>query len=672
MHVPYRYTTLILLTLLALPAQFTAAVAQTAPAGSFVYGGQSSNGLLPLWASTNEQFVSPAGRLIEETTWREPGGGLVATWRVEHIGDQNAAEYRWIFENQGTAPTQALTDVAALDLIISDASRVELIHSTGGLAGPSGFVTSRSSLAQSITLSAATGRSSNKDLPLWVLHNNASNSGKYMGVGWSGQWEADFRPVAGQDAVRLTMGMSGTNIALPAGERIVSPSILVGDYQGDHQAGSNALRRVINKEYVAKLGSNRLAPPVSWNSWFTFTNNISDAMLRQQVDAVAGLGVEYFCIDAGWFTGGFDAGLGNWTVDPVKFPQGLQPIGEYVAQKGMKLGLWFEPGRAMPGSRLATEHPEWVANKQVKLEIPAARDWLFNAMCENIDAGNVEWIRYDMNQGYYQPDPLTSWNARDTATTQGLTQICYLQGEYELLDRLRTKYPDMVIESCASGGRRIDLETIKRSHTFWKSDETNNLVIARSQETGGNVFLPGGLLNTNLPGASNASTFDLHSLFAGPLGFATDWTRLDAAGRERVAQAISDYKSIRDLLNKDYYPLFPQTTSTQIWAGWEFYDPETDEGFFTILRPTESPVGSYAIRLGGVKMGKMYTLSRPDGSQAYNVAGSELLAGLVMSLEPGGSKVLRFHVLEVPEPSTLALLVTGLVGLLCYAWRKRK
>jgi alpha-galactosidase len=572
----------------------------------------------------------------------------VATWRVEHLGERAAVEYRWIFENQGTQPAKALTDVAPLDLAISNASQTQLLSSTGGLTGPldgtpPGFVVSLSSLGQPLTLSGAGGLSSNKNLPFWVLHHQPTRAGQYVGVGWSGQWAADFRPVAGQDAVRLTVGMSGTNIALPAGERIVSPSILLGSYAGDSQAGSNALRRVINDHYVAKLGEKRLSPPVSWNSWFTFNNNISDAMLREQADAAAGLGVEYFCIDAGWFTGAFDAGLGNWTVDPAKFPQGLRPIGDYVVQKGMKLGLWFEPGRAMPGTRLATEHPEWVYRNQVKLEIPEARDWLFHQMCQAIDDGHVSWIRYDMNQGYFKPDPLTAWSERDTPQTQGLTQVRYLLGEYALFDRLRARYPEMVIESCASGGRRIDLETIRRAHVYWKSDETNNLLIARSQETGGNTFLPGGLLNTNLPGASGASTFDLHSLFAGPLGFATNWTQLDSAGRERVAQAIADYKRIRHLINKDYYPLFPQTFDASQWIGWEFFDPKAGEGFLVVLRPAESPLGSATILLGGVESGKSYTLSRLDGSEAREIAGNELLGGWPIALEPGSSTVLRFH-----------------------------
>ena len=174
--------------------------------------------------------------------------------------------------------------------------------------------------------------------------------------------------------------------------------------------------------------------------------------------------------------------------------------------------------------------------------------------------------------------------------------------------------------------------------------------------------MPGGLLNTNLPGASDASMFDLHSLFAGPLGFATNWTTLDEAGRNRVAQAISEYKEVRHLLNKDYYPLFPQTTDTTVWSGWEFYDPEAKEGYFTILRPVESSVESYALRLGGVELGEMYRVSRLDGSLSFDVAGSELLAGWVISLQPGGSEVMRFQALSVPEPSSLAMLSCLFLG----------
>lgn len=638
--------------------------AQTDVCGSFVYGGQSSATLLPNWSRTATTTTSPEGRRIDATTWRDPNTGLAATWRVEHIDDsQSAVQYSWLFENKSTEATKPITNVSALDMTLSAASQKQLVSSTGGLIGPfdgstPGYVVSTSQIAQAATLSAANGKSSNKDLPFWVIHDSATNSGSYMGVGWSGQWQADFQPVSGQNSSRLTVGMPNTNISLQSGQSIVSPSILVGSYQGNQQAGCNALRRVIGDQYVAKLGNGKLAPPVSWNSWTKFGNDVNETMLKAQIDASAGLGVEYFCIDAGWFNGGFQAGVGNWTVDTAKFPNGLAPIGQYAAQKGMKLGLWFETDRAMPGTRLATEHPEWIgADNQVKLEIPAARDWMFNAMCQNIDQSGAKWIRYDCNGS----DMLAAWNARDTATTQGLTQIQFLQGEYELLDRLRAKYPDMVIESCAGGGRRIDLETISRAQTFWRSDEPGHLNVLRSQATGGNYFLPGGLLNTDLADSAafaivnDKTTFNMRSLFAGPLGFSCDWTQLDAAARDRVKTTIAEYKEVRNLLNEDYYPLFDQTLDATQWSGWEFYDPKAREGFLTILRPEGSTLGSATIRFGGLQSDQMYELSRIDGTVIQQMRGSELLSGYLVSLDAGGSDVLRFHV--VPEPSSL--IMTG-------------
>lgn len=624
------------------------AIGQSSLPASFVYGGRNSRELLATWPRACKPPVETERGIIREITWSERNSGFVAAWHVEIFKDRPAIEFRWIFENQGATPSRPISDVQALDLRFCDAGQTSLMHSTGGLSGPlngeaAAFLVRESNLKSPLALSAHAGRSSNKDLPFFVLHDPASAGGLYAGIGWSGQWQADFQPDAAGQSLRITAGMPGMNLALPAGERIISPSILLGAYRGNAQDGCNALRRVLGRHYVARLDGRRMTAPVSWNSWFTFANNISDTMLRQQMDAAAGLGLEYFCIDAGWFTGAFDRGVGNWTIDRNKFPDGLRPIGRYAEKNGMKLGLWFEPGRAMPGTRLAVEHPEWVALNQVKLEIPAACDWLFDAMCAMIDEANAAWIRYDYNQGYFPPDPLTSWNARDTAQTAGLTQIKYLQGEYALLDRLRAKYPGMVIESCASGGRRIDIETMRRAHTYWKSDETNSLPVARSQATGGNCFLPGSLLNTNLPGASSASTFDLRSLFAGPLGFATDWTRLDEAGRARVRLEIAAFKRVRYLLDQDYYPLFTQTFDLAQWCGWQFNDPETGEGFFVALRPAESPCAEASLRLHGVMADKAYHISRIDGSQPRRVAGSELRAGLATKLHPGEAEVWSYR-----------------------------
>jgi alpha-galactosidase len=294
------------------------------------------------------------------------------------------------------------------------------------------------------------------------------------------------------------------------------------------------LRRLLYQEYLPALSGKKPLPPVSWNSWFIFENGISAAMLRTQADLAAQTGVEYFCIDAGWFEGEFPNGVGNWTLNRAKFPNGLAPVGAYVAAKGMTLGLWFEPERVAANTRLAREHPQWVHGDLLDLGNPAAQEWVFQMMRQFIEEGGVKWIRFDFNT-----DPLATWEAMDPPGQRGLSQIRHIMGRYNLLDRLMRTWPDLLIEGCASGGRRIDLETVQRSHTFWKSDDTTYLPVLRFHQTGANTFLPGTLLNANLLPAN--LEFDVHSLFAGPLGLRCDWSKLNAKELQDLALIIQQY-----------------------------------------------------------------------------------------------------------------------------------
>jgi alpha-galactosidase len=443
--------------------------------------------------------------------------------------------------------------------------------------------------------------------------------------------------------MRITAGMRGTSLSLPPGERITSPSILLGLYDGDSRTGCNSLRRLLYDRYVPLLNGRKPTAPVSWNSWFVLSNSINEELLEREADVAAELGIEYFCIDAGWFDGDFPDGVGNWTVNRSKFPNGLGPIGKYVAAKGMKLGLWFEPERVVAKSRLAREHPEWVHGHLLDLGNPAAREWILKMMRGYIDEGAVGWIRFDFNA-----DPLGTWDGLDAPETRGLAQIRHVMGLYDILDRLRADYPGLLIEGCASGGRRIDLETIKRSHTCWKSDETGSLPVMRFHETGGNVFLPGCLLNANLLAIDNVSS--IHSLFGGPLGFGADLTKLSADAKDMTRKTIAEYKQLRGLLDMDYYPLFPQLRDQTGWIGWQFHDPATGKGFFVLLRPDGSPYESAQVHLGGLEKwsNKSVAITEVGSTGRSTMSGAELSRGwLARLLAPGDSKVFSYQI----EPS---------------------
>jgi alpha-galactosidase len=615
---------------------------------SFVYGGENSDKLLAQWTRAEQPLTQKQDRFIHEITWREPGKGLVARWRVEAFKNKPVMEFRWIFENEGAKPTLILSRVCALDLQANvQPNRARLLHCTGGLTGnlqaeDLGFAFSETPLGK-MTLSAAGGRSSNRDLPFFIIHDDASAAGLFAGIGWSGQWQAEFVYNRQVSRLQVTAEMPGMHLALPPGERLHTPSILLGIYSGNRSTGGNALRRVLYEDYVPHLEVRKPLPPVSWNSWFVLENTIHEDLLKQEADVAAEMGIEYFCIDAGWFDGDFPNGVGNWTINRTKFPHGLAPIGKYVAAKGMKLGLWFEPERVAANTRLAREHPEWVHKDLLDLGNAAAREWVLLMMQQFIDEGQVHWIRYDFNT-----DPLATWDGMDAPESRGLAQIRHVEGLYKLLDRLRARYPNLLIEGCASGGRRIDLETVRRSHTFWKSDETGSLPVMRFHQSGGNFFLPGGLLNANLvtPPASS----DAFSLFGGPLGFGADLVKLTPAQRNLCRNEIALYKQVRAWINRDYYPLFRQQRDLSDWIGWQFHDPKADEGFLVTIRPQESPYSSAEVCWQAVDPARTYRLLSSDGSLLATKAGKELSAGWqVPPLRAGNSQLLRYRAVTPGE-----------------------
>jgi alpha-galactosidase len=618
---------------------------------SFVYGGQPSATLLPTWQREEKPANAQSDRTLYEVTWKEPGTGFSATWRATVFKDRSAMEFGWSFANDGTSPAEPLTQVLALDLHAQPPDgRFQVLSSTGGLdgslsGGRLGFELNETD-NQNVSLGGQGGRSSNQSLPFFLIRAPGADQGVFVGVGWSGQWEAQIGQAANRD-LAATVQMPGMNLALPAGEKIIAPSILLGSFSGVASNGSNALREMLYDKYTPLLDGKKPLPPVSWNHWFILQNGISESILEKQADFAAAAGIEYFCIDAGWFDGDFPDGVGNWTVNATKFPHGIGAVGDYVASKGMKLGLWFEPERAAANTKITRDHPDWIHGNLVDFGNPQARDFIFNLIKGHYDNDHVRWIRWDFNT-----DPLGVWDSMDAPDQKGLAQIRHIMGLYDVLDRLMKACPDLLIEGCASGGRRIDLETIKRSHTFWKSDDTADIPSMRFHETGGNVFLPSQLLNTNvLPVTGPELSFDVMSIFGGPLGFQCDWPNLTDADRTELARQIAIYKTVRPLLNADYYPLFAQQRLLTTWTGWQFNDPTKGEGFFVILRPRESPYGSADIELQGLDAGATYTVTKIDSTAvkegervSRSATSAELTTPWAVTLGlPGTAAVYRYE-----------------------------
>ncbi len=223
--------------------------------------------------------------------------------------------------------------------------------------------------------------------------------------------------------------------------------------------------------------------PVHYNCWEAvyFKHNLAE--LKEIAERAAALGAERFVLDDGWFGRRDDdtSSLGDWVVDARKFPDGLGPLIDHVRAFGMAFGIWFEPEMVNPDSETCRRHPDWVlgAADQItgrhqmvlNMALPEVRDHLFDCIAAVLSAHEIDYIKWDHNRVLPTPDAAQT------------------RGTYALIDCLRAAFPRVEIESCASGGGRIDFGILARTHRVWLSDSNDALVRLKIQHNAA-LFLP--------------------------------------------------------------------------------------------------------------------------------------------------------------------------------------
>ena len=324
------------------------------------------------------------------------------------------------------------------------------------------------------------------------------------------------------------------------------------------------------------------------------------------------MGFEVFWLDAYWTKGGYPDGMGHYGFPLARaeardrFPHGLRNVGNAVRAAGMKYLMWFEPERVARGTHLAGEHPEWVislpgqSDGLLNLGIPEAREYLTKYLIAAIQQYQLAWLRID-----YNIDPLAYWRSLDQKDSNrvGMAEIRYVEGHYRMWDEIRAAYPQLAIDNCASGGRRIDLETASRSVPLWRSDSTCNLdeskprtVLLAAIE---NQVISAGL-NRYLPfstgGQIGAAPYFFRSGFNAGIAFAEDVRPRDYP-RELLRQAIAEGKRIRKYYSGDFYVLSDVTTSARDWCVWQYHRPAEQDGIVIAFRRHESPYSALTAHL---------------------------------------------------------------------------
>ncbi|WP_137136379.1 alpha-galactosidase [Rhizobium sp. FKY42] len=395
------------------------------------------------------------------------------------------------------------------------------------------------------------GRTSHDRFPMLYLEGKGQRFG--VALGWSGGHQIMIdRTDDGQRLVHLGELFEAGEVTLKQGESYQSPWAYAGP-------DPEAFHAFVRWELLNWPEGKMQARPVTLNTW---EGNYFDhrlQSLKDQASAAAQIGIERFVLDDGWFGKRDDdtTSLGDWDIDPRKYPEGLKPLVDHVTGLGMQFGIWFEPEMVNPVSRLFEAHPDWVlqvegrphllSRNQLVLDLTRAEvtDYLFEKIDAVLSNHAVSYIKWDMNRD------LTHAGGRDgRATISAQTHAVYA-----LMDRIRQAHPEVEIESCASGGGRIDYGALARTHRLWTSDCTDALERLEIQR-GASLFIPPEILGSHISASPNHQTGRRHSLsfralvaMAYHLGVELNPLELSAEEKFELSTYITEYKRLRELLH---------------------------------------------------------------------------------------------------------------------------
>ncbi|MHC4406242.1 MAG: alpha-galactosidase, partial [Planctomycetota bacterium] len=380
---------------------------------------------------------------------------------------------------------------------------------------------------------------------------------------YSGNWRLDFeKAFSGHVQVVGGINFWDTTWTLEPDQSFTTPKMVVG-YSPDGMGGaSERMHRYVRGHVLPAEFRDKLRP-VLYNSWYATTFNVNEEHQLALARVAKEIGVELFVIDDGWFKGRVNdrGGLGDWTVDRKKFPNGLQPMIRKINDLGLDFGIWVEPEMVNPNSDLYQEHPDWVLHspnrtrheRRNQLMLNLAREdvceYLSESLTKLLSENDVKFIKWDRNR------PISEAGWPDAGqTAQREVRIRFIHNLYGLIDRLRARFPDVWFETCSGGGGRADLGILSRTDQVWTSDNTDPADRLMIQH-GFSHYLPA---NTMVSWVTDKSwhqnepslKFRFHVSMGGVLGVGNDLLAWSPDERQVAAEMIALYKEIRPLVQK--------------------------------------------------------------------------------------------------------------------------
>lgn len=481
-----------------------------------------------------------------------------------------------------------------------------------------------------LSVSSKRGASSHAHNPFAALVTKDTTETNGLAVGISLIYSGNFDITCDTDYFGTTRLLAGINPKdfswrLEQGESFITPEAVIVVSEN----GLGKMSRTFHKLYRTHLCRGEWRDkqrPVLVNNWEATYFDFNDEKILDIAKEAANCGIEMLVMDDGWFglRNSDTSSLGDWFVNKDKIRCGMKKLAEQVNDLGLKFGLWFEPEMVSPESELYKAHPEWclhiegrdksISRSQYVLDMTRSdvRDYLFEKISDILSSANIEYIKWDFNRNLTEVG--SSWLP---AERRQETFHRFVLGTYDLLDRLTSKFPHILLEGCSSGGGRFDPAMLYYSPQYWTSDDTDAIERIDIQ-LGTSMCYPASSMSCHVSACPNHQTgrdtsFKTrgHIAMAGAFGYELDLTKLSDEEKDLIKTQVSDYHRYYDVINRgDLYRLIMPDDNYNgkqgKCAAWQYVSENKDETLvtFVVIRASIKPI--YFLKLQGLEANARY------------------------------------------------------------------
>ena len=480
-------------------------------------------------------------------------------------------------------------------------------------------------------------RSSAQWLPFF--NYQTGGDGLITALGWSGAWRAYFDH-QGEGKSTILVGVENFDSILHPGETVRSTLNLALYWQGEMLHGQNMFRQLLLQHYSPRVDGKLVEPPISGVVW----GGIPSKEHLQIIDKIKEhkIPLDVYWFDAGWygtgvipsytvFEGDWGPMAGDWRPNPNWHNGTLEPVSDAAHAAGMKFLVWVEPCRAIHGRPITLEHPEYflTGNPDGKIRPgqtllldlgkPESLKWAIDVVAGLVRNYDIDWYEEDFN---IEPNPYLETAAQPDRW--GMNEMRFIEGHFAFWDALRKQFPQLAILNCASGGRRIDLESISRGQPLWRSDY-NCFPEATAESTQDHSYgilhwLP--IQGSMIRGWSLYGTYEARSALSPGMENALvaktpeEWRQIKA----NVVQA----KRCKKFFFGDYYPLTNQQRNPAAWSAYHLYLPAEHEGMILALRRAKSDMQAMTFDLLTIDPAKQWKFEDYDSGKTWGVSGKQI------------------------------------------------